>query len=235
MAGIGVWLRRLFGDSEQQDTSLSLARVQSERNDFALAMYEQLRVRPGNVFFSPFSIRTVLAMAQAGARGETANQMGDVLRLSISDEVLPVTQTVPQRLNAGGANACVQDRALSPAFQANRENCRHVRTSRQARHDLPFDRSQADFSGINGYRPPNEEALFISAIYHKAFLDVNEVGTEAAAATAVGMDMLAMSLPSKRPPIPVFRADHPFFIAIRDRKSGTFLFLGRISDPTRDS
>lgn len=99
---------------------------------------------------------------------------------------------------------------------------------------IPFTRA-ADFSGINGQMPPSEEALFFSAVFHKAFVEVNEEGTEAAAATAVAM--MAMSTPflRKPPPIPVFRADHPFLIAIRDRRSGAILFLGRIVDPTRES
>lgn len=99
---------------------------------------------------------------------------------------------------------------------------------------LAFDRSQADFSGINGYKPPDEKALFISDVFHKAFVDVNEEGTEAAAATAIVM-IEAMAMAYKPPPIPIFRADHPFLFAIRDRVSGAILFLGRITDPTRGS
>jgi len=95
---------------------------------------------------------------------------------------------------------------------------------------LPFDRVRADFSGINGHRPPDVEALFISGVYHKAFVDVNEEGTEAAAATA-GMMVLGRALHEP----PAFRADHPFLYAIRDVKSGAILFLGRVADPTRDS
>jgi len=94
-----------------------------------------------------------------------------------------------------------------------------------------FDRTRANFSGINGLVPPNKDALFISAVFHKAFVEVNEEGTEAAAATAVVME-LAMAMPSyKPPPIPVFRADHPFVFAIRERRSGAILFLGRVTDP----
>jgi serpin B len=95
---------------------------------------------------------------------------------------------------------------------------------------LPFDRSQADFSGINGHKPPHEEALFVSAVFHQALVEVNEQGTEAAAATAaVMMDTLTVQLPA----VPVFRADHPFLFCIRDRMSGAIVFLGRVADPTR--
>jgi serine protease inhibitor len=52
---------------------------------------------------------------------------------------------------------------------------------------LPFDRSHADFSGINGHKPPHEEALFVSAVFHQWLVEVNEQGTEAAAATAAVM------------------------------------------------
>jgi serpin B len=71
--------------------------------------------------------------------------------------------------------------------------------------------------------------LFISAVLHKAFVTVNEEGTEAAAATAVLM-------PRGRPgPIPVFRADHPFLFLVRENRTGSILFLGRIVDPAFSS
>jgi serpin B len=87
-----------------------------------------------------------------------------------------------------------------------------------------FVGGQADFSGINGGREP----LFLSAVVHKAFVDVTEEGTEAAAAT--GAEMATLSLPS-RPAVPVFRADHPFVFAIRDLRTGVVLFLGRVVQP----
>ena len=97
---------------------------------------------------------------------------------------------------------------------------------------LPFNRTQADFSGINGRRPPDDEALFFSAVFHHALVEVNEEGTEAAAATATAMTFGAMSAPAKGP-VPVFRADHPFLFATRHRRSGEILFVGRMADPTR--
>jgi serine protease inhibitor len=57
-------------------------------NAFACALYAKLRPSRGNLFFSPFSIRTVLCMAQTGARGETATQMMNGLRLSALEELL---------------------------------------------------------------------------------------------------------------------------------------------------
>jgi serpin B len=80
----------------------------------------------------------------------------------------------------------------------------------------------ADFSGMTGRRD-----LFISAVIHQAYVDVNEEGTEAAAATGVVM-RLTSTMPDRTP---VFQADHPFLFLIRDNTSGSILFLGRVSDP----
>ena len=86
---------------------------------------------------------------------------------------------------------------------------------------LPFDPSRADFSGINGCQPPHEAALHVSAVLHKTRIEVNEEGTEAAAATAVDMKLIGAT-PGPPPPrqVPVVRADHPFLFAIRERRRG---------------
>ena len=81
----------------------------------------------------------------------------------------------------------------------------------------------ADFSGIS-----SAESLYISVVLHKAYVDVNEEGTEAAAATGVVMRAYAARHPQ---PVPVFRADHPFLFLIRDTKAGSILFLGRVTNP----
>jgi len=88
-----------------------------------------------------------------------------------------------------------------------------------------FDRN-ADFSGMTGRKD-----VAISRVIHKAFVEVNEEGTEAAAATAVAVAAaMARPLPPK-----VFRADHPFLFLIRDEKSGAILFLGRVNEPDAGS
>jgi len=80
----------------------------------------------------------------------------------------------------------------------------------------------ADFSGMDG-----KKDLFISAVIHKAYVDVNEEGTEAAAATGVTMKLTSMG-PTETP---VFRADHPFLFLIRDNHSASILFIGRLMNP----
>jgi serpin B len=81
---------------------------------------------------------------------------------------------------------------------------------------------RADFSGMTG-----AEKLHISAVIHKAFVAVDEDGTEAAAATAIAM--AAMALPVGEPKN--FVADHPFLFLIRHRATGCVLFLGRVENP----
>lgn len=377
-------------------------------NDFAVAMFGQLRQRLGNFFFSPFSIRAGLAMSLAGARGRTAGQMRKALRVSVEGETHAAFAEIIERLNDSDgmyelvvANSiwCQDGAPLEPDFldvvarhhggDVNTVDFRHAagaardtinewvaRSTRQkiqeliaggleaetrlvlanaiyfkgkwvmrfqriATRDEPFhldvgvtvraplmhqqgevrylqaagfqavdlaymgiylsmlvllpDRkdglpdleelisermlrdcvaqmktrevevflprfevswgpdnlsaplatlgmplaftpSQADFSGINGEEPPAEESLFLSAVVHKAFAEANEEGTEAAAATGIMLeDVTASEGGHEPPPVPIFRADHPFLFAIRDRSSGAILFLGRISDPTKDS
>ena len=88
-----------------------------------------------------------------------------------------------------------------------------------------FNAQAADFSRMTGGRD-----LYISEVIHKAFVDVNEEGTEAAAAT--GVVMAPTSIPIEEPTEPpVFRADHPFIFLIRDNRNGAIMFLGRITNP----
>lgn len=86
-----------------------------------------------------------------------------------------------------------------------------------------FD-TTADFSGMDGRKD-----LYISSVIHEAYVKVDEKGTEAAAATAVVMTEMISVRP---PPIPTFRADHPFLFLIRDNQTGSILFLGRVMNPT---
>ncbi|KAF5038418.1 Serpin [anaerobic digester metagenome] len=81
----------------------------------------------------------------------------------------------------------------------------------------------ADLSGMDGTRD-----LFVSDVVHKAFVDVNEEGTEAAAATGVVVNLVSMPLEDTTP---VFQADHPFVFMIVEEDSGTILFAGRVANP----
>lgn len=80
----------------------------------------------------------------------------------------------------------------------------------------------ADFSGIDG-----GQDLFVSSVLHKAWGQVNEAGTEAAAATVIGVVTSGITADGPQ----VFRADHPFLFLIRDTQTGSVLFLGRLTNP----
>jgi serpin B len=83
-----------------------------------------------------------------------------------------------------------------------------------------FDEKNADFTGMRV-----KKDIWIKDIFHKAFIEVNEEGTEAAAGTAV---VITKSIELT----PVFRADHPFIFIIKDNRSGSILFMGRVMNPT---
>jgi len=79
----------------------------------------------------------------------------------------------------------------------------------------------ADFSGMNA-----EDQLYIDKVIHQAFIEVNEKGTEAAAATGVSIRLSAAA------PEETFKADHPFVFLIRDMDTCVIMFLGRVADPS---
>jgi serine protease inhibitor len=89
---------------------------------------------------------------------------------------------------------------------------------------VAFDKSRADFSGMI----ESSERAFINRVKHKTFVEVNEEGTEAAAATSA-----EVSVTSAQPPVERFRmvVDRPFFCAIRDDETGAVLFLGAVNSP----
>ena len=81
--------------------------------------------------------------------------------------------------------------------------------------------SRADFSGIDGTKK-----LYLSAVIHQAFIEVNEKGTKATAATGTIFTTRGIT-----PVIPKFRADHPFIFFIRHNPSNSILFMGRVINP----
>jgi len=79
----------------------------------------------------------------------------------------------------------------------------------------------ADFSGMDGTKN-----LYIQKVVHQGFVEVNEEGTEAAAATGVAMGLKSMPMAA-----PKFRADHPFIFLIQERETGKIIFMGRVEKP----
>jgi serpin B len=93
---------------------------------------------------------------------------------------------------------------------------------------LAFDRNKADFGGIGKPADPGER-LYIAKVFHKAFVKVDEKGTEAAAATAVILAAPGSAAPAK---VREFKADHPFLFFVVEKTSGLILFMGRVADPS---
>ena len=90
---------------------------------------------------------------------------------------------------------------------------------------LAFDGEKADFGGITG-RPDGLGLIWISQIKHQAFLEVNEEGSEAAAATAV--EFKTRSSPAR------FQANRPFLFLLVDRQTDAILFMGRVKNPLKE-
>ncbi len=135
-------------------------------------------------------------------------------RLSLERLNQWVTALVPQTVNVFLPRFCLTEQfALTDVL-------------RSMGMALAFSDTEADFSGMTDQQP----GLCISDVIHKAFVEVNEEGTEAAAATAVTMALMRSKF-HRPPPIPVFRADHPFIFMIRYQESGSILFMGRVVNP----
>ena len=90
---------------------------------------------------------------------------------------------------------------------------------------MPFTFPKADFTGLSD--SPEAKLLYISAVIHKSFVSIDETGTEAAAAAAM---LLSVGCEEPITPPPSFIADHPFIYLIRDVKTGSILFLGRMME-----
>lgn len=137
----------------------------------------------------------------------TANYLSDLAKLPVQPVrlFLPKFKLEPPRLALGET---LQKLGMPSAF------------------DIP--QGSANFEGIAPQRP--NDYLYISEVFHKAFVEIDENGTEAAAATAVVM-MRALSVPVEKPEPVEVRVDRPFLFAIQHKPTGGCLFLGRVTDP----
>jgi serpin B len=163
---------------------------------------------------------------------EMPYQGGDLSMVVLLPRKFDGLPTVEDRLTAdalaGWLGQLSQDEVAVqfPRFKLELRFEPHERLKQLGMTD-PFEPDKADFTGmadLGGSVP-----LYVSKVIHKAYVDVNEEGTEAAAATAV---VAATPMAAPRKPIE-FRADRPFLFLIRDVRHGTILFLGRLTDPPR--
>jgi serpin B len=164
-----------------------------------------------------------------------------VLDLPYADSVFAMTILLPRardgigaletELLAGGLESALGTRdsrlvtVALPKFKFS-WNANLVAAFNALKLRLPFIYI-ADFSAMSDAL--GRERLFISKIFHQAFIDVHEVGTEAAAATAVVMSSFG-SMPKPEVPVP-FVVDHPFLFLLRNLQTGRIYFIGRVVDP----
>jgi serpin B len=146
----------------------------------------------------------------------------DILLPKADDGLAEVEKSInPDMLSAWfGALTSRKVETAIPKFRAESAFSLRDMLSRMGMADA-FEKT-ADFSGIDG-----RQDLLVGAVVHKAFVDVSEEGTEAAAATGITARPMAM----RRQEQTVFRADHPFAFFIRDTASGVILFEGRLRQP----
>jgi serine protease inhibitor len=176
----------------------SVNAIADASNRFCLDLYQQVDGRPGNLAFSPYSITSTLAMTYAGARGRTEEEMARVLHLPFGQD------------GTHAAFASLKAELLASA-------------SYSIGMPSAFGPTDADFSGMD-----DDRDLFLSAVVHKTVVDVAERRAEAAAATAIDLQLGERVVPERRPAF--FTADHPVPSILRDDRTGDILFIGRVTN-----
>jgi serpin B len=119
-----------------------------------------------------------------------------------------------------------------PKFKLETEYQAMAKSLKEMGMKLALDGFKADFSGMTNSSNAADR-LHISKVIHKAFVEVNEEGTEAAAATAVLMSVVPTSAAPAPRFNPEFRADRPFLFLIREVDTGAILFMGRMTTPAK--
>ena len=190
------------------------------------------RLATGGTVEAPF-------MNQSGGFGYTETQSVQILEMKYADGGLGMDVLLPKSLETlpeleksiSSENLGAWFRNLQPETVVVSLPKFRVETGYSLRESLSHMgmasafKSDADFSGIDDRRD-----LALSDVVHKAFVDVSEAGTEAAAATGT-VAFLASYIPPK--PKIVFNANRPFLFLIRDTRSGVILFAGRMMNPAR--
>ncbi|HEX7449767.1 MAG TPA: serpin family protein [Pirellulales bacterium] len=199
---------------------------------------------PGATTDAPFTLAsgsqaTVSTMHQTGEFGYMERDGFQVLQLPYTDgrlamDIILPTQTglaglgsnqIPADINAWISGLSPQSVAISlPKFQMTTQF--NLIPTLQALGMSEAFTDSAGFSGIT-----DALRLKIDTVVQKAYISVDENGTEAAAATGIGV-VPAVVAAEPNPPV-IFNADHPFLFLIRDTQSGTVLFMGQVEDPAQ--
>ena len=178
-------------------------------------------------------------MFRIGNMGYVATEDAQVVSIPLDGRETALVVVLPKQR---GGLAAVEKKLTAETFEGWRKRLRHQRVSLKLpkfRFETPLDLGEtlADMGMADAFAPrradfrgmTKAEPLYISAVLHKAFIDVHEEGLEAAAATLVMMGPGAAA----RPPKPAeFVADHPFLFFIVHHHTRCVLFAGRVSLPT---
>jgi serpin B len=164
----------------------------------------------------------VLALPYAHGGGK---ELSMLVLLPKDDNLTAAERALDPVKYAGIQNSLVSQRVkiFLPKFRI--ETTAHLPKTLAAMGMPTAFSGSADFSGMD-----SSQYLYIEDIIHKAYIDMNEEGTEAAAATAV--IMWGKGSVPEEPTVPVFNADHPFLFIIQDDETGAILFMGRVTNPT---
>jgi serpin B len=195
----------------------------------------QSRVTQDGTFHSPSGDKTVPMMRRQGQYGFFENDSLSALTLPYAGGDLEMLAMLPKKLDGINDLENSLDGAMLSDVSSKIRSREVIVTLPKFHMESRFDlssvlkemgmasafKSGADFSGIDG-----KHDLLISGVVHKAYVDVDEKGTEAAGATGIIVGTMAMI---GNPP--EFNADHPFLFLIRDLKNQTILFMGRVSNP----
>ena len=214
-------------------TRLVLTNAIYFKGDWA-AKFKPEETRTAPFYVRPGETADVSMMHQTGRFGYAAPDGLQVLELPYAGGELSMIVLLPRdgaedldaKLAAGELNswlAGLEEREVAVYLPKFKFEARYGLGGLLAKMGMPdaFDLPPADFSGMTGGKD-----LYISKVIHQAFIEVNEEGSEAAAATAV-----VMNTKSVAPPIPEFKADRPFVFLIRHKPTGAILFMGRVVNP----
>ena len=197
--------------------------------DYTFFMKDNSTIQTPMMYFSNPGDKVVMDYARIGnVRALDFPYKGDRLAMTVLLPDREEFDTFENTLTTETINDLIE--ALAPeSLQVSLPKFKFTSSSLSLKDQLislgmehAFRSDIADFSGIDG-----STGLFVSDVLHKAFISVDEEGTEAAAATAVVMEFTSID-----PEKPDFVANRPFIYLIRDKETGTILFMGRVLDPT---
>jgi serpin B len=224
-------IKDLFSPGSLEGALLVLTNAIYFKGDWA-TQFDEADTRAADFHVTPTATVEAEMMSMEGDLNYAETGEAQVLELPYKGDDLSMVVILPKRNDIHGFEAGFTMEEYGEYVAALEQTKLKVflpRYKLETRYDMGRDLAEmgmptafsggADFSGIsNG-------GLYISQVIHQAYVDVNEKGTEAAAATGVVMLSAA-------PMLEEFRADHPFIFVIRDRGTGLILFMGRVVDPS---